>query len=92
MLKWTIFLQIISLIYCGTRPQPKTQTKVDTNKQVVFTKIGQCSHKPNLPIEIHPMDIIREGRNNYYISGNVTLHQDFDNGFNCKKTFPFLIT
>lgn len=53
-------------------------------KQVVFTYIGQCSGKDDLPILVHPWDITREGKNNYFVGGNVTIKEDIVDGFDSK--------
>lgn len=55
-------------------------------KQVVFTYIGQCTGKDDLPIMVHPWDITREGKNNYYVGGNVTIRKDIEDGFDSNVT------
>lgn len=58
-------------------------------KQVVVLNITQCQGHPDLAVFIPPMKIIQEGKNDYFIDGEIIFKQDFLNGFSGDFSFIF---
>lgn len=75
---------IITLLIAFNMHESVAKSNVP-GKQVVFTYIGQCLGKDNLPIMVHPWDITREGKNNYFVGGNVSIKEDIVDGFDSKR-------
>lgn len=76
-----ILFLLIAICRTTARTRNKLAKKDMTEKQVIITAIGQCAGDEGLPVNVVPMDIIREGRFDYYIDGVVLIRQDFDDGF-----------
>lgn len=76
-----ILFLLIAIWRTTARTRNKLAKKDTTEKQVIITAIGQCSGDEGLPINVVPMEIIREGRFDYYVDGVVLIRKDFDDGF-----------
>lgn len=58
-----------------------TSRNVNNALQLVIVNLTQCDGHENLPVYVQPMDIIQEGRNDYFIKGNILFKENFTNGF-----------
>lgn len=76
-----ILFLLIAICRTTARTRNKLAKKDMTEKQVIITAIGQCAGDEGLPVNVVPMDIIREGRFDYFIDGVVLFREDFDDGF-----------
>lgn len=76
-----ILFLLIAICRTTARTRNKLAKKDTTEKQVIITAIGQCAGDEGLPVNVVPMDIIRQGRFDYYIDGVVLMRKDFDDGF-----------
>ncbi|KAJ6642114.1 hypothetical protein Bhyg_07060 [Pseudolycoriella hygida] len=79
-----ILFLLIAICRTTARTRSKLAKKDMTEKQVIITAIGQCAGDEGLPVNVVPMDIIRQGRFDYYIDGVVLIREDFDDGFKVK--------
>lgn len=76
-----ILFLLIAICRTTARTRNKLAKKDMNEKQVIITAIGQCAGDEGLPVNVVPMDIIRQGRFDYYIDGVVLIREDFDDGF-----------
>lgn len=76
-----ILFLLIAICRTTARTRNKLAKKDMTEKQVIITAIGQCAGDEGLPVNVVPMNIIRQGRFDYYIDGVVLIREDFDDGF-----------
>ncbi|XP_037045252.1 uncharacterized protein LOC119080787 [Bradysia coprophila] len=79
-----ILFLLIAICRTTARTRNKLAKKDMNEKQVIITAIGQCAGDEGLPVNVVPMDIIRQGRFDYYIDGVVLIREDFDDGFQVK--------
>lgn len=85
-----ILFLLIAVCRTTARTRNKLAQKDMTEKQVIITAIGQCAGDEGLPVNVVPMDIIRQGRFDYYIEGVVLMTEDFADGFKGMVFFHFL--
>ncbi len=76
-----ILFLLIAICRTTARTRNKLAKKDMNEKQVIITAIGQCAGDEGLPVNVVPMDIIRQGRFDYYIDGVVLIREDFNDGF-----------